>query len=137
MKTVQHRPIRAAIRTLVFAGMFAAGSIATAAPALAAWDSIAVDDDMSTNGGDAGYGVASGDSKAEAEAGALKNCKSQGNTGCKVEVSYKDQCGAYASSRKHAGQGVGASKADASHKALAVCGDGACKVVVADCVGAD
>ena len=126
---------RGAFASLVFAGLLVTGAAFAATPVLAAgWDSIAVDDDTSTGGGDAGYGVGTGDSKGVAESEALKSCKSEGNTACKVAVSYQ-VCGAYSSSTNHAGIGTGASKAAASAAAQKGCGEGSCKVVVADCVG--
>jgi hypothetical protein len=118
---------------------FVAGAAAlVATPVLAAtWDSIAVDDDTSTSAGQAGYGVGQGSSKSEAEAQAMKACKGEGNSGCQVEVSYNSGCAAYASSKKYSGHGTGGSKAAASAAALKSCGDGSCKIVVADCVGED
>jgi hypothetical protein len=124
----------AMLQSLVFAGMLVTGAALAATPALAAWDSIAVDDDTSTAGGNAGYGVGTGDSKGAAEAEAVKACKSEGNSNCKVAVSYQS-CGAYASSTHHAGIGTGASKEAAGAAAKKGCGEGACKVVVAECVG--
>ncbi len=135
MNFVSNRPRRTASRSFVFAGAVLASLMLAASPALAAWDSIAVDDDMQTHGGDAGYGVGTGDSRGAAEADALKNCKSEGNGACKIAVSYKDMCGAYASTRKYAGHGTGPTKAAASSAAISACGDGACKIVIAECVG--
>ena len=129
------RPRRAALQSVVFAGLLVAGLGTLVTPALAGWDAIAVDDDTSTKGGDAGYGVGSGNTKAAAEADAMKNCKSEGNTGCAVEVSYKDMCGAYASSKKYSGHGTGMTKEAASKAALSSCGDAHCKIVATDCDG--
>jgi hypothetical protein len=122
---------------MLIAGVMLTGVTALAAtPVLAAtWDSIAVNDDMSTHGGDAGYGVGSGDSRADAEQEAMKQCRKANGGGCQVQVSYHHGCGAYASSRKYAGHGLGDTKEEARRAALSNCGDGACKVVVADCIG--
>jgi hypothetical protein len=134
MKLVSKRPLGAALQSAVFAGLLMAG-MAVATPVLAAgWDSIAVDDDTGTKGGDAGYGVGQGNNKGAAESEAVKACKDEGNSDCKVAVSYQT-CGAYASSTHHAGIGTGASKDAASGAAMRGCGGGACKVVVSDCVG--
>ncbi len=131
------RPKRAVMHSIAFAAFLVSGVAFAATPALAGWDSIAVDDDVNTSGGDAGYGVGDGATKAAAEAEALKNCKSEGNSACKIEISYQNTCGAYASSQKHSGHGTGANKAAASKAATSACGEGSCKVVVADCVGQD
>jgi hypothetical protein len=122
------------MQSLVFAGLLVSGAAFAATPALAAWDSIAVDDDTNTHGGDAGYGVGTGDSKGGAESEAVKACRKEGNGNCKIAVSYQT-CGAYASSTHHAGIGTGMSKDTASAAAINGCGKGTCKVVVADCVG--
>jgi hypothetical protein len=137
MNFLSGRSMRTAGRSAAFCLFLAAGSAFAVTPALAGWDSIAVDDDTGTKGGDAGYGVGSGDSKAAAESEAMKTCKGEGNSGCSVEVSYKDMCGAYVSSKKYSGHGTGASKAAATKAAMSACGDAACKLVVADCVGQD
>ena len=97
-------------------------------------DAIAVDDDTSTSGGDAGWGTGEGDTEKEAKDMALKNCAKHGNKGCEVVLTYK-QCGAYASSRKKYGTGTGPSKDVARAKAMEDCGNDKCKVVVSDCVG--
>ncbi len=93
---------------------------------------IAVDDDAATGAGDAGFGVGSGDSREEAAAAAIKACKKSGNDSCQVVVRY-DKCGAYSSSKKHAGIGFGNSEDVARAKAMTDCGTDNCKVVVADC----
>jgi len=133
MKFLSRRPRRAALQSIVLAGLLVSGAVA-ATPAFAGWDSIAVDDDTNTRGGDAGYGVGQGDSKGAAEADAMANCRKEGNTGCKTVVSYKDMCGAYASSKEHAGYGTGPSKGAATKGAMSTCGTANCKLVVADCV---
>lgn len=129
--------MRAVSRSAAFCVFLVAGSAFAVTPALATWDSIAVDDDTGTRAGGAGYGVGEGDSKAAAEGAAMKECKKTGNSGCTIEVSYKDMCGAYASSKKYSGHGTGHTKAQATKSAIETCGDGACKLVVADCVGQD
>lgn len=136
MRTDIRRPARTMLHSVMFAAFVSAGIAFAATPVLAAtWDSIAVDDDTSTAAGNAGYGVGTGGSKAAAEADAMKNCKSEGNKGCQVEISFQSGCGAYASSKQHSGDGTGATKAAASAAAKSNCGDGSCKVVVADCIG--
>ena len=129
------RTIGAVARSLSLTGLLFAGAALGATPAFAGWDSIAVDDDTATNAGDAGYGIGNGDTKAAAESEAMKTCKGEGNSNCKVEISYKDMCGAYASSKNHSGNGTGATKAIASKAAMSSCGEGSCKIVVTDCVG--
>jgi len=101
------------------------------------WDAIAVDDDDSTKGGKAGYGVGQGPTKAAAEAAAMSECRNAGNSSCSVEMSYQGYgtCGAYASSKKYYGHGLGASASQAAQAALNDCNDNSCKVVVTDCVG--
>jgi hypothetical protein len=134
MKLFSKRPLGAALQSVMFAGLLVTG-MAVATPVLAAgWDSIAVDDDTGTHGGDAGYGVGQGNGRGSAEFQAMKACKDEGNSNCKIAVSYQT-CGAYASSTHHAGIGTGASKDAAANAALNGCGRGACKVVVSDCVG--
>jgi hypothetical protein len=94
-----------------------------------AFGAIAVDDVAGST--DVGYGVVVGmDSKEEAKAAALKECKSAGNS-CTVALWFK-QCGAYANSKEHSGIGYGDTKAIASAQALEACGAG-CKVQVAEC----
>lgn len=97
-------------------------------------DAIAVDDDTGTSGGDAGWGTGEGDTAKEAQEMAMHNCTKNGNKNCQVVLTY-EHCGAYASSRKHAGIGTGPSKDVAKAKAMEGCGNDNCKVVVADCVG--
>jgi hypothetical protein len=137
MNFKSNRPARAIMHTVAFAAFLTAGTAFAVTPALAGWDSIAVDDDVNTSGGDAGYGVGQGASKPEAETQAMKACKDEGNSGCKVEISYQNTCGAYASSQKHSGHATGANKGVASKAAQSACGEASCKVVVADCVGQD
>jgi hypothetical protein len=99
----------------------------------ARFDAIAVSDERGLAGGDAGYGVGQGHTQQEANAGAMQECRSHGNTNCKLVLTYP-LCGAYASSRDHAGTGTGDSKGAAARNALGGCGRDTCKVVVSDCV---
>ena len=98
----------------------------------ASYDAIAVDDDTDTRGGDAGYGVGEGGFPREAEHEAVKNCREH-NSNCKIVLTY-EQCGAYASSRQHAGTGTGSSERAARSNAMDACGNGGCRIVVSDCV---
>jgi hypothetical protein len=102
----------------------------------ARFDAIAVSDARGVAGGDAGYGVGQGHTEEEARAGAMEECRKHGNTDCKLVLTYP-MCGAYASSRDHAGTGTGDSKGGAARHALEGCGRDACKVVVTDCVNED
>lgn len=91
---------------------------------------IAVDDQAGDS--DPAYGFATGeDSKEAARKQALKYCKEHGDN-CKVVVWF-ETCGAYASSKKYYGYGYGATKAVATKKALEMCGQNSCQVVVAEC----
>ncbi len=98
------------------------------------YDAIAVDDEPGLKGGQAGYGVGEGTTAEDANAMALKNCKSSGNGKCTLALTYQ-RCGAYASSREHSGSAMGATESEARSAAKEQCGVGACRVVVADCVG--
>jgi hypothetical protein len=102
------------------------------APALAV-GAIAVDDEVGLSSGEVGFGYVIGaEDKKEAERGALRECRKQGNDSCKVAVWF-DQCGAYAASEKHSGIGYGRSKEIARHQALDDCGSEHCRIVVAEC----
>ena len=91
---------------------------------------IAVDDEEGDT--EPGYGLVTGmDSKSEATAGAMKECRKSGNKGCKVAVWF-ETCGAYAHSPKYFGIGYGKSKKVAESAALAEC-SGACKILVSEC----
>lgn len=92
---------------------------------------IAVDDSEGSR--DAGYGWVTGkSSEKEAKAAALKECRASGNKDCKVAVWFT-QCGAYANSRKYAGNGFGKTKKIAEAKALQECGNASCKILVSGC----
>lgn len=91
---------------------------------------IAVDDSMGEK--DPAWGVSTGeDSEAAAKRSALKLCKENGDN-CKVVAWFKT-CGSYASSAKYYGYGWGDTKAIATRKALEMCGQNSCQVVVAEC----
>jgi len=91
---------------------------------------IAVDDSVGEK--DPAWGVSTGeDSEAAAKKAALKLCKENGDN-CKV-VGWFKTCGAYASSKKYYGYGFAATKAAATSKALEMCGNNSCKLVVAEC----
>ncbi len=103
-------------------------------PVLAAsYGAIAIDDDLRGARGNGDYAVGNGPTVAEARRIAMSNCTLGGNVACVVKLTYP-RCGAYASSHRSAGTGVGQSKQEATAAALASCGGGACHLVVADCV---
>ena len=107
-------------------------TLAVSVNAMAA-GAIAVDDDGDISGGDAGYGIVTGEaSREDAAKAALKQCRSSGNSSCKVVVRF-DVCGAYASCKKYFGGGWGNTDAEAQRKALDECGQGSCKILVSDC----
>lgn len=92
---------------------------------------IAVDDEA----GDvtAGYALVTGyDSKAAAQAAAIKECREAGNKNCKA-VLWFETCGAYAADAEHYGIGFGKSIKIAESKAIEDCGGGSCKPIVSDC----
>ena len=121
--------------TIIRAGFLAAGLLCGSGPVVAStYDAIAIDDEPGLKGGQAGYGVGEGDSADDANAGALRNCRSSGNGKCVVAITYQT-CGAYASSREHSGIGTGNTEASARGAAREQCGIEACRVVVSDCVG--
>jgi hypothetical protein len=96
-----------------------------------AYGAIAVDDEVGDD--EPGYGLAVGeDDRESAKKAALKFCRERGNEHCKVVVWFK-QCGAYAASKKYYGYGYGATKEIAGRNALEMCGNGNCKVKIADC----
>jgi len=97
-----------------------------------AWGAIAVDDEAGTHPDDVGYGYSSGhNSAAAARSGAMAECRKQGNTGCKVVLTF-EHCGAYAASHRHYGIAEGSTAAAARREAVAACGPG-CQAVVANC----
>lgn len=92
---------------------------------------IAVDDEEGISASEVGYGIGQGATREAAAADALAQCKSSGNSSCKVAVKY-DTCGAYAASKGYSGIGWGKTEAIAKKAALEECGSG-CKIVVSDC----
>ena len=121
------RVVRAPL-TVVASALFA---VALTGSALA-WGAIAVDDEQGTHPDDVGYGFSSGhNSAAAARSGAMAECRKQGNTGCKVVLTFA-RCGAYAASHRHYGIAEGTSATAAGRDAVAACGAG-CKVVVGEC----
>lgn len=92
---------------------------------------IAVDDEQGETA--PGYGVVTDmDTKAQATAGALKECRAAGNKNCKVAVWF-ETCGAYAGSSKYFGIGYGKTQKAAESAALNDCAKSACKVLVSEC----
>jgi hypothetical protein len=98
------------------------------------YDAIAVDDDVGSRGGDAGYGVGQGPTEDVAQQGAMAACKKAGNSNCEVKLTYT-ACGAYASSRTRYGTGEGSTEGEARSAAIANCGNAGCQLTVSDCVG--
>ena len=97
------------------------------------WGAIAVDDSYGEEPSGAGYGFATEfANQREAAAGAMEACQSEGNSDCKVVLTFKT-CGAYAASRTDYGLGTGANLGTAEKRALAACNGSDCIVVVSDC----
>ena len=99
----------------------------------ASFDTIVIDDNICGARGNGEYAVGQGASRQEAERVAMNNCTLGGNKACKVKITYQ-QCGAYASSPRTSGTGLGSTMDQASVVALASCRDQTCRVVIADCV---
>jgi hypothetical protein len=119
------------------AASIAAILVAGASPALArtgSWDSIAVDDQRGSRGGDAGYGVGTANTSGGAQEEALAACKKAGNDNCQIMLTYRT-CGAYASSRTKYGTGTGDTEREARANAMSSCGNAGCQLTVSDCVG--
>jgi hypothetical protein len=94
---------------------------------------IAVDDEEGLRAAQVPYGYVTGrESRDEAGAAALQECRHHGGEDCKVVVRF-DQCGAYASSREHSGIGWGGSEDLARRKAMDDCGTDHCRIVAAVC----
>jgi hypothetical protein len=110
-----------------------APNVALAAGAIALDDNIATDGEAVT-ASDVGYGTGFGDTKAAADAEAVKNCQDAGNSSCRVVVDFK-ACGAYAvsSSSGKRGKGIGDSEDAAKAAAIKDCGESRCVVAVSDC----
>jgi hypothetical protein len=79
---------------------------------------IAVNDAEGTKPADVGYGIGGGDTKADAEANAMKQCKDSGNDQCKVMISYT-KCGD--------------TEEAAKAKALEQCANTKCKIIASAC----
>lgn len=111
----------------------AATALFLGATAPAAWaaGAIAVYDEAETDPSDVGYGVGFGETREEAAAEAMSECRKAGNAQCKVAVRF-DSCGAYAASKQHYGVGWGENLLIAEANALAQCGAN-CQIVVSDC----
>lgn len=117
------------IHVVRIAAVAAATCVATAAFAAGA---IAVDDEEGQHHEDVGYGVSVGaHNRDEAGGDAMRRCRSEGNTHCRVVVRF-DKCGAYAVSSGHYGVGWGTSLRAAQNMALNQCGSN-CRVVVSEC----
>jgi hypothetical protein len=94
------------------------------------WGAIAIDD----QNGDAGT-IANRDSKAAAEAAAMRDCAVRGATGCKIALTYHNQCAAIAwgdSARAAAGN---PNEQGAKDDAMRLCqkSTSGCKVVYSAC----
>ena len=100
----------------------------------ASFDTIVIDDNMGGAKGNGDYAVGQGASRQEADRIAMSNCTLGGNKACRVKITYQ-QCGAYASSPRTSGTGLGPTIDQASSAAMATCHDQTCRVVIADCVG--
>jgi hypothetical protein len=116
------------------ASLVTASAIALAATGAAwSWGAISVDDSFGDEPSGVGYGFATeASSRAEASAGAMDACRSEGNTDCKVVLVFK-ACGAYAASTSNYGVGTGANMGTAEKRALATCGGSDCMIVVSGC----
>ena len=108
-------------------------SLAPMASHAASFDTIVIDDNIGGAKGNGDYAVGQGATRQEAERIAMSNCTLGGNKACKIKVTYQ-QCGAYASSARTSGTGLGPTMDQASAAALATCRDQTCRVVIADCV---
>ena len=124
--------IRPLMRFLLLSGVLAA---VLAGPARAAtYDAIAIDDDVGGARGNGDYAVGQGSTAKQARRIAISNCRAGGNVACTLKLTYR-RCGAYASSGRTFGTGIGGSMDQATAAALASCDEEACRLVVADCVG--
>lgn len=114
-----------------FSAVLAAAMItcAVATSAFAA-GAIAVDDEQGMAAEDAGYGVGYGGNRREAERNAMRECKSAGNEGCKVVVTF-EECAAYVGNKSHYATGTGSTLKAAEREALDACPR--CKLIVSDC----
>ncbi|MGU3539107.1 DUF4189 domain-containing protein [Methylobacterium sp. A54F] len=90
----------------------------------------AVDTERGQAAGDEGYGIGWGDTREEAGAAALRECRKVGNNGCKVVARF-DSCGAYVSNRTSYGVGWGRTEGAAKQMAFDQCPN--CKLVLSEC----
>jgi hypothetical protein len=91
------------------------------------WGAMAVNPEKPSLGAEVGY-----DSRRAAERAALARC----GEGCKIEITYHDQCGALASSPKTYAAASASTIDEASELAMKNCSKGGvadCKVVYSEC----
>lgn len=94
------------------------------------WQAVATDVDKAVLGKSINLPTVS-----DAEANALRDCKIQGGTNCKIAISYGNGCVALAAGDILVTTGSGGSKPEAEEKALGTCRSGAkeCKVYYSAC----
>ena len=98
-----------------------------------AWGAIAVDDEPGLAPDSVGYGLISGYAiEVEAINDAIDACKEEGNDDCRIVLVFR-KCGAYAASTDNYGVGNATTLREAEQRALASCGERACRVIVSDC----
>ena len=116
------------------ASILTAAAIALASTGAAlSWGAISVDDSFGDEPSGLGYGFATeASSRADASAGAMDACRSEGNDDCRVVLIFKG-CGAYAASAANFGVGTGANIGTAEKRAMAQCNGADCVVVVSGC----
>lgn len=107
--------------------------LAPLAAQAASFDTIVIDDNLGGAKGNGDYAVGQGPTRKEAERIAMSNCTLGGNKACRIKITFQ-HCGAYVSSPRTSGTGLGATMDQASAAALATCHDQTCRVVIADCV---
>jgi hypothetical protein len=113
--------------------LITAGFIAASTGLALAVGAIAVDDSYGDEPSGVGYGyVTQYGSAQQASAGAMETCASEGNTDCKVVLTFQN-CGAYAASHNNYGVGTGRTMADAEKNAFADCGEAGCIAIISDC----
>ena len=97
------------------------------------WGAIAVADGRNDAAGTVdSSGTGSGATRRDAEAAALTSC---GAASCAIKASFQGGCGAYASSHRHAGSGIGPNLSVATQQALIQCNKNKCRVAVQYCPG--
>jgi len=114
---------------ILLAGMLASGSVASEQTELR-WGAIAL-------GGD-GFGATRGRTSEEAAvSGAMRQCEESGGTGeCRIRLTYRNQCAAYATGdNRQVGIAYAASVAAASRLALRSCTEASrhCQIQYAAC----